>query len=117
MLIGLQSRDSVNYINQINKQADSAFQCKTTVGNQTVAFANLLPDIVGDNAGDKTGNNIKDVAGGSDIMPALQQRLRLGQRQRIGLSQQVRPKQRGDGQSSLGSTADKAAALAASGLL
>ncbi|GMF30136.1 unnamed protein product [Phytophthora fragariaefolia] len=60
----MQSRDCVNYINQVNQLANSAIQCETTVGDQTVNFADLLTDFLTG----KTGNKTKEVVVGSDSM-------------------------------------------------
>ncbi|CEG44317.1 elicitin-like protein [Plasmopara halstedii] len=49
-----QSRDCVNYINQLNQEANTAIQCETTIGNQTIAFASLLTDLLKGKSSNKT---------------------------------------------------------------
>ncbi|KAL4157345.1 hypothetical protein PRNP1_006368 [Phytophthora ramorum] len=59
-----QSRDCVNYLNQLNQQANSAIQCETTVGDQTVDFAKLLTDLLTG----KSSNTTRVTVVGSDSM-------------------------------------------------
>ncbi|KAE8903981.1 hypothetical protein PF005_g20530 [Phytophthora fragariae] len=59
-----QTRDCVNYINQINQQANSLIGCETTVGDQTINFGELLTDLLKG----QTGNKTKEVVVGSDSM-------------------------------------------------
>ncbi|KAG1688712.1 hypothetical protein DVH05_003149 [Phytophthora capsici] len=59
-----QSRDCVNYLNQINQQANSMIQCETTVGDQSVNFGSLLTDLLKGQSSNKT----KEAEVGSDSM-------------------------------------------------
>ncbi|ETI52158.1 hypothetical protein F441_04637 [Phytophthora nicotianae CJ01A1] len=59
-----QSRDCVNYLNQLNQKANSEIQCQTTVGDQTVSFASLLTDLLKGQSSNKT----KEAVVGSDSM-------------------------------------------------
>ncbi|RLN52202.1 hypothetical protein BBJ29_000790 [Phytophthora kernoviae] len=57
-----QNRDCVNYLNQLNQQANSGIQCTTQVGDQTVNLGELLTDFLTG----KTGNKTKVATVGSD---------------------------------------------------
>ncbi|KAL3659706.1 hypothetical protein V7S43_015380 [Phytophthora oleae] len=59
-----QSRDCVNYLNQINQQANTEIQCETTVGDQSINFGELLTDLLKGQSSNKT----KEVDVGSDSM-------------------------------------------------
>ncbi|EEY70303.1 putative GPI-anchored serine-threonine rich hypothetical protein [Phytophthora infestans T30-4] len=59
-----QSRDCVNYLNQLNQEANSEIQCETTVGDQTINFASMLTDLLKGQSSNKT----KVAAVGSDSM-------------------------------------------------
>ncbi|KAG6615681.1 Elicitin-like protein [Phytophthora cinnamomi] len=59
-----QSRDCVNYINQINQQANTAIQCEITVGDQTIILGELLTDLLKG----QTGNKTKETVVGSSSM-------------------------------------------------
>lgn len=54
-----QSRDCVNYINQLNQQANTAIQCDMTIGDQTIAFASLLTDLLKGESSNKTKKFIR----------------------------------------------------------
>jgi len=49
-----QSRDCVNYINQINQEANMDIQCETQVGDQTIVFAELLTDLLKGHSSNRT---------------------------------------------------------------
>ncbi|KAG3028775.1 hypothetical protein PC121_g2751 [Phytophthora cactorum] len=57
-----QSRDCVNYLNQLNQKANSEIQCETTVGDQTIVLASLLTDLLKGQSSNKT----KEAVIGSD---------------------------------------------------
>ncbi|KAG7400425.1 hypothetical protein PHYBOEH_005800 [Phytophthora boehmeriae] len=57
-----QNRDCVNYLNQLNQQANSKIQCTTHVGDQTVNFGELLTAFLTG----KNGNKTKEATVGSD---------------------------------------------------
>ncbi|CAH0474765.1 unnamed protein product [Peronospora belbahrii] len=59
-----QSRDCVNYLNQLNQQANTQIQCETQVGNQTIVLAELLTDLLMG----KSSNKTKDDNVGSGSM-------------------------------------------------
>ena len=55
------SRDCVNYLNQLNQQANSLIQCETLVGDQPIVLAELLTDLLMG----KSSNKTKEVIGSS----------------------------------------------------
>ncbi|POM70778.1 Elicitin-like protein [Phytophthora palmivora] len=59
-----QSRDCVNYINQLNQNANSEIQCETQVGDQSIILSKLLTDLLKGQSSNKT----KETVVGSDSM-------------------------------------------------
>uniref|UniRef100_A0AAV1TFT1 Elicitin n=1 Tax=Peronospora matthiolae TaxID=2874970 RepID=A0AAV1TFT1_9STRA len=61
------SRDCVNYLNQLNQQANSLIQCETLVGDQPIVLAELLTDLLMG----KSSNKTKEVSGSSSTSASV----------------------------------------------
>ncbi|CAI5720792.1 unnamed protein product [Hyaloperonospora brassicae] len=57
-----QSRDCVNYLNQLNQKANALIQCETHVGNQTIVLAELLTDLLMGKSSNKTDTKERTAA-------------------------------------------------------
>ncbi|CAI5726929.1 unnamed protein product [Peronospora destructor] len=58
-----QSRDCVNYLNQLNQQANTQIQCEMQVGDQTVVLATLLTDLLTGKSSNKTEVSFGSMSG------------------------------------------------------
>ncbi|RLN80682.1 hypothetical protein BBJ28_00014421 [Nothophytophthora sp. Chile5] len=61
-----ETRDCVNYLNQINQVANQEIQCETQVGDQTVIFRDLITDFLTGETGNKT-EVASESGSGSDV--------------------------------------------------
>lgn len=62
-----QSRDCVNYLNQLNQQANALIQCEMQVDDQTVVLAELLTDLLMGKSSNKTEVSSSSMSGSASI--------------------------------------------------